>query len=118
MSPQLPPRPPQPQRAHQRPYPPPHQRPEQQRQPHPRLQWNAWNLLLFIPLLLLFTPLYNRVNPKLFGMPFFYWFQLVSIFFGVALTFLVYMMTREDDYVVTDRPDRLNVDSLDEGAGR
>lgn len=97
----------------QRPYPPP---PPRQR--HPRLQWNAWNLLLFVPMLLLLTPLYNRVNPKLFGMPFFYWFQIVSIFFGVALTFLVYMMTREDDYVVTDRPDRLNVDSLDEGAGR
>ena len=100
MSPQRPPRPPQ--------------RPPQRQQP--RLQWNSWNLLLLIPFLLLFTPLYNRTDPKLFGMPFFYWFQLASVFVGVALTALVYVMTKDDDYVVTGRPDRLNVDSLDEGA--
>ena len=96
----------------------PPQRPPQRAPRQRRLRWNSWNLLLLVPLLVLFTPLYNRVNPKLFGMPFFYWFQLVSVFFGVALTSLVYVMTREDDYVITGRPDRLDVDALDEGAGR
>jgi len=91
----------------------PPQRPRQ-----PRLRWNAWNLLLLVPLLILLTPLYNRVDPRLFGMPFFYWFQLVCVLIGVALTSLVYVMTKEDDYVITGQPDRLNVDSLDEGAGR
>jgi hypothetical protein len=91
----------------------PPQRPRQ-----PRIQWNSWNLLLFVPLLVLFTPLYNRVNPKLFGMPFFYWFQILNIFVGVALTALVYMTTREDEYVITGQRDRLDVDSLDEGVGQ
>lgn len=93
-----------------RPRPP--QRPRQ-----PRLQWSSWNLLLFVPLLVLFAPLYNRVSPKLFGMPFFYWFQILNIFVGVALTALVYMTTREDEYVTSRRRDRFDLDSLDEGVG-
>ena len=37
-------------------------------------------LLLFAPCLLaLAAPLYNRVDPQLFGVPFFYWSQLVLI---------------------------------------
>lgn len=90
--------------------------PERPRQPS--LRWNRWNLMLLVPLLLLLTPLFNRIDPKLFGMPFYYWFQLFGIFLGVGATTLVYRMTREHDYVITDRPDRLNVDSLDEGAAR
>jgi len=30
-------------------------------------------------LVALATPLYNRVDPQIFGMPFFYWFQLVLV---------------------------------------
>lgn len=92
-------------------------RPPERRRP-PRIRWNNWNLLLLVPLFSLFTPLYNRIDPKLLGIPFFYWFQLFSVFIGVGVTALAYRMTREDDFVVTDRPDRLNVDALDEGAGR
>jgi hypothetical protein len=95
----------------------PHRPPPPERRRPPSIRWNSWNLLLLVPLISLLTPLYNRVNPRLFGMPFFYWFQLFCIFIGVAVTSLVYTMTR-GDYVITDRPDRLNVDSLDEGAGR
>jgi len=37
-------------------------------------------LFLIVPsLLLLVPPLYNRIEPALIGMPFFYWFQLVLI---------------------------------------
>jgi Protein of unknown function (DUF3311) len=37
-------------------------------------------LLLFIPCLVaLWTPLYNTPTPALFGVPFFYWFQLFLI---------------------------------------
>ena len=37
-------------------------------------------LFLIVPCLLaLFPPLYNRIEPALFGMPFFYWFQLALI---------------------------------------
>jgi hypothetical protein len=35
-------------------------------------------LLILIPAVInLSTPLYNRIEPQLFGIPFFYWFQTV-----------------------------------------
>ena len=37
-------------------------------------------LLLWVPCVIaLWAPLYNVVDPTLFGIPFFYWFQLVLI---------------------------------------
>lgn len=77
------------------------------------LRWNAWNLLLLIPLLWLLTPVYNKSGPALFGMPFFYWFQFTGIAVGVLCTSLVYFKTK-DEPVVTDKPDQLSVDDLDE----
>ncbi|HEY0639086.1 MAG TPA: DUF3311 domain-containing protein [Pseudonocardiaceae bacterium] len=82
----------------------------------PRLRWNGWNLLLLVPLLSLLTPIYNREEPALLGMPFFYWFQLLGLGLGVGATALVYVMTRDTEFVVTDLPDRIDVDSLDEGS--
>lgn len=56
---------------------------------------SAWNWLLVpaivIPLL---VPLYNRVEPTLFGWPFFYWGQLAFIALGVATTSVVYQKTK------------------------
>ncbi len=35
-------------------------------------------LLLGLPFIfLLWVPLYNRIDPQLFGIPFFYWFQVL-----------------------------------------
>ena len=50
-------------------------------------------LLLLIPMLVLYVPMYNSIEPKLFGFPFFYWFQLVWIFASMAVTALVYYGT-------------------------
>ena len=50
-------------------------------------------LLLFIPMLVLYVPLYNRVEPELFGFPFFYWFQLAWIFVSMIITAVVYYGT-------------------------
>ena len=37
-------------------------------------------LLMFVPCLLaLWAPFYNRVDPQLLGVPFFYWFQLLLV---------------------------------------
>jgi hypothetical protein len=37
-------------------------------------------LLLFVPCVIaLWVPLYNSTAPALFGIPFFYWFQLLLI---------------------------------------
>ena len=53
------------------------------------------NWLLLVPLaLVLYPPLYNRVEPELFDIPFFYWYQLAAIGASVLVTVLVYRMTR------------------------
>ncbi len=52
---------------------------------------NPMNWLLLVPIALcLAVPLYNRVDPVLFGMPFFYWSQLAIIPIGVTCTVIVY----------------------------
>ncbi|HWY68396.1 MAG TPA: DUF3311 domain-containing protein [Terriglobales bacterium] len=50
-----------------------------------------WLLLLAIPFIaLLCTPLYSRINPVVWGFPFFYWYQFLWIPLSAAITFLVY----------------------------
>ncbi len=68
------------------------QRKSDRQQSNDRSPWN-WLLLpaIVIPLL---VPLYNRVEPTLFGWPFFYWGQLAFIALGVATTSLVYQKTK------------------------
>jgi hypothetical protein len=62
-----------------------------------RFRFSPWNLLLLVPLVaVLFTWFYNREDPKLGGMPFFYWYQLAAIAIGVACTYVVYRVTRGD----------------------
>ena len=39
------------------------------------LRFSPWNLLLLLPFLMLVTPWFNFTDPRLFGMPFFYWVQ-------------------------------------------
>ena len=56
---------------------------------------SPWNWLLLVPIVVpLIVPLYNDVEPTLFGWPRFYWLQLVFVALGVATTALVYRMTR------------------------
>jgi hypothetical protein len=61
-----------------------------------RSDHSHWNWLLVIPLLLtLYPPVYNHEDPKLFDIPFFYWFQLLAIVVSVAMTLLVFRKTRD-----------------------
>jgi hypothetical protein len=39
----------------------------------------------------LWVPLYNRVEPTLFGVPFFYWFQFVWIIVSAIVTGVAYL---------------------------
>jgi uncharacterized membrane protein len=56
---------------------------------------SPWNWLLLVGIVLpLLVPIYNRVEPTLFGWPFFYWFQLLLVAVGVLTTATVYRMTR------------------------
>ena len=53
-----------------------------------------WLLLpLIIPfIVMLWPPFYNHVDPKLFDIPFFYWFQLLWVILTAIITALVYML--------------------------
>ncbi|XVS64384.1 DUF3311 domain-containing protein [Actinosynnema sp. CA-299493] len=79
------------------------------------LRWSNWNLLLLIPLLMLVTPWFNFDEPRVLGLPFFYWYQFAWVPVGVVCVGLVYAKTK-DEPVVKGKPDLLGVDDLDEGA--
>jgi len=52
----------------------------------------AWYVALFIPFFVaIWVPLFNRVEPTLFGIPFFYWFQFVWIVVAAIVTGLAYL---------------------------
>lgn len=56
----------------------------------------AWYALLVLPFIgTLFPPLYNRLEPSLFGLPFFYWYQLAWVVVTSALLGIVTIATRE-----------------------
>jgi uncharacterized membrane protein YhaH (DUF805 family) len=56
-----------------------------------------WYLLLLIPFVVLSAvPLFNQVEPRLFGIPFFWWFQLMWIPLSAVLTAIVYFMTERN----------------------
>ncbi len=79
---------------------------------------SPWNWLLVIPVVLcLLVPFYNRVEPTLFGWPFFYWGQLLAfVAVGVITTSIVYQKTktRKDPDADRDRSDTRTAD----GQGR
>ncbi len=59
------------------------------------INFNAWNLLLVIPLIGTLVPgFYNKAKPDLAGIPFFYWYQMLWIAISVAITYFVYRVTR------------------------
>jgi Protein of unknown function (DUF3311) len=53
-----------------------------------------WPRLLFaIPVLvIMWVPFYNRTEPSLGGVPFFYWYQLAWILIGAFVVLVVYLI--------------------------
>jgi cell division protein FtsW (lipid II flippase) len=50
-------------------------------------------LLLLIPFVaMIAVPSYNRIDPRLWDIPFFYWYQLAWILIGAVLVLIVYML--------------------------
>jgi Protein of unknown function (DUF3311) len=52
----------------------------------------AYALLLGECLVILIPSVYGRAAPKLFGIPFFYWFQLLWIIVGMVVTGAAYLL--------------------------
>ena len=51
-------------------------------------------VLLVIPIVvLLWVPPYAKIEPKLFGFPFFFWYQFLWVFICSALTWTAYKLT-------------------------
>ena len=65
----------------------------------PKRGWKrhyAPRLLLLIPFLaMVWVPSYNRIDPELWGIPFFYWYQLAWVLIGAVLVFVVYLIERQ-----------------------
>lgn len=80
---------------------------------HHGLRWSAWNLLLLVPFGMLVTPWFNSIEPRLFGMPFFYWSQFMWVPVGVVCVAIVYVKTRDLGVAAPGAPG--DVDDLDEG---
>jgi uncharacterized membrane protein YhaH (DUF805 family) len=53
-----------------------------------------WYWLLLIPLVGTLVPtIYDKQDPALAGIPFFYWYQLLWVPLSVIVTFCVYRLT-------------------------
>jgi hypothetical protein len=62
----------------------------------PQRSRTGWYIvLLLFCVLVLWVPLYNRAEPSFIGLPFFYWFQLLLVLVGAALTAIVYFATEK-----------------------
>jgi hypothetical protein len=62
-----------------------------------RTDRSHWYWLLLVPIVLLaYPPLYNRDDPVVGGLPFFYWYQLAVVPIGVACTVVAYLKTRSN----------------------
>ena len=56
--------------------------------------WSWWYLLFVIQIAAVAWPsFYNSAEPAAFGMPFFYWYQLLWVVIGAVFTAIVYFAT-------------------------
>ena len=63
-------------------------------EPKSRSSWSWWYLLFVVQFVVaLWPPLYNRLEPTLMGIPFFYWFQLLWVIVSAVFTAVVYFAT-------------------------
>ena len=62
----------------------------------PKIRHGLW--LLLLPYVgLLWVPFYNFRDPALFGIPFFYWYQLAWVPVSALLTWIAYRTYSHED---------------------
>ena len=60
-----------------------------------RSDHSPWNYLLLVPIIVpLLTFLYNRETPRLFGIPFFFWFQMLLAPLAVIASVSAFYLAR------------------------
>ncbi len=60
-----------------------------------RSAWSWWYLLFIVQYIaVLWPPFFNSVEPRLAGVPFFYWYQLLWVLISAIITATVYLATR------------------------
>lgn len=65
----------------------------------PRAARTGWYWLLLLPYIaILWLPAYNRVEPTLYGIPFYYWYQLACVVLSsVAIGLTLYLAHSRND---------------------
>jgi hypothetical protein len=59
-----------------------------------RGQWSWWYLLFVVQFVaVLWPPFYNKAEPYVAGVPFFYWYQLLWVIISAVFTAIVYLAT-------------------------
>jgi hypothetical protein len=63
-----------------------------------RARGRAWLLLLVLPFIgTLWVPFYDSLEPRIGGVPYFYWYQFLWIGIGAVITAVVYFATRRTE---------------------
>ncbi len=58
--------------------------------------WSWWYLLFLVQFVaVLWPPFYNQAEPYFYGVPFFYWYQLLWVIVGAVFTAIVYFAAPE-----------------------
>ncbi len=66
---------------------------DEEHRPARRVIWAR--LLLLLPFIgILWVSFYNRLEPVLGGVPFFYWYQLLWVLLSAAIVAVVYLVER------------------------
>lgn len=61
-----------------------------------RSGWSWWYLLFVVDfVIVLWPPFYNKIEPALIGILFFYWYQLLCVVISAVITALVYFVTED-----------------------
>ncbi|CAH2769953.1 MAG: COG5591: Uncharacterized conserved protein [uncultured Caballeronia sp.] len=59
-----------------------------------------WLWLLVLPWIgVVWVPFYNKIEPVLWGFPFFYWYQLLWVLISAVIAAVVYVKTKPIHYV-------------------
>ena len=65
-----------------------------QSNPGKRGQWSWWYLLFVVQFVaVLWPPFYNKAEPYVMGVPFFYWYQMLWVIISAVFTAIVYLAT-------------------------